>query len=415
MAPCAATAPMVSMEKSFVFDSRCTTLIHIASFQKDRPIVKQEGLTLMIQWYVSGSACWLSVVQGFGLEKQSFPMSPFGAKSRWILDRYVHRVMININKQKTNHAAIDTVIWQSIVQKYRRYDVNSRYTIQLTRQSIIFITCHRGWNPPGILPKETEKMTWENDLHKQSAIARYHDSQSCVDVCVMLSSWDFCLDRCNPEHRSWDFFKRCCNCLDSDTHTKKEPLGWTEQMQTARTIQSTSKDRISNLEDSNVNSNLENMFYASMWIGATKASQGTHSVLHLSNCWDVFSGQSTHIPYSSNASRSIDIWDFYPSPKPPSMDKTSTKIYNHLTTKLPGILTVESSKPCESHLSTQQKDIPQKWGGPFFLHTNHTKPMVLTTGSLSGIISKANALSREGWRCFLIGVGKRSLIGIDNE
>ena len=76
-----------------------------------------------------------------------------------------------------------------------------------------------------------------------------------------------------------------------------------------------------------------------------------------------FSGQSTHIPYSSDASRSTDIWDFYPSPKPPSMDKTSTKIYNHLTTKLSGILTVESSKTCESHLLTQQKDIPQKWGG----------------------------------------------------
>lgn len=155
--------------------------------------------------------------------------------------------------------------------------------------------------------------------------------------------------------------------------------------------------------------------FASQWIGATLASQGSHSVLHLSNCWDVFSGQSTHIPYSSDASRSTDIWDFYPSPKPPSKDKTSTNIYNHLTTKLSGILTVESSKTRENHLSTQQKDIPINGGGPFFLHTNHTKPMVLTTGSLSGIISKANALSREPWRCFLIGAGKRSLIGIDNK
>ena len=81
-------------------------------------------------------------------------------------------------------------------------------------------------------------------------------------------------------------------------------------MQTARTIQSTSKDRISNLEDSNVNSNLENMFYVSMCIGATKASQGTHSVLHLSNCWDVFSGQSTHIPYSSNAREALTFGTF---------------------------------------------------------------------------------------------------------
>ena len=136
-------------------------------------------------------------------------------------------------------------------------------------------------------------------------------------------------------------------------------------MQTARTIQSTSKDRISNLEDANVNSNLENMFCFAVntcYSSLTRKSQRS-ALVKLLGC---FSGQSTHIPYSSDASRSTDIWNFYPSPQPPSMDET-TKIYNHPTTKLSGILTVESSKPCESHLSTQQQDIPQKMGrGPFF-------------------------------------------------
>ena len=164
MAPCAATAPMVSMEKASSLIQDVQPL-HRASFQKTGQLWSRK----VWHWWFNDIYQVLLV---------DFP---------WC------RALINIHKQKTNHAAIDTVIWQSIVQKYCRYDANSRYTIQLKRQSIILITCHRGWNPPGILPKKTEKMTWENDLHKQSAIARYHDSQSCVDVCVMLSSWDFCL------------------------------------------------------------------------------------------------------------------------------------------------------------------------------------------------------------------------------
>ena len=68
----------------------------------------------------------------------------------------------------------------------------------------------------------------------------------------------------------------------------------------------------------------------------------------------------------------------------------------------------------EPHVNPKQ--IPQNLGTVLILppntevtenkrrHTNHTKPIVLTTGSPSGIISKANALSKltPRWRSFLV-------------
>ena len=71
---------------------------------------------------------------------------------------------------------MDTVIWQSILLLISRYEENGRDTVQI--ETSIYHLLFPAIKVEIHLGKKPEKMTWENDLHKQSAIARYHDSQS---------------------------------------------------------------------------------------------------------------------------------------------------------------------------------------------------------------------------------------------